>query len=122
MKRILSHSVSIADCRVDTFTVGGHGGAGKDTSNTGVRVTHEPSGAVGKSSESRKQSENKRTAFRRMANTEQFMRWTRIEASRRAGEKPIDVLVDEALDCKNLRIEHRNAEGRWEEWDGREDD
>lgn len=36
----LLFSVTIKDCRVDNFTVGGNGGAGKDTSNTGARVTH----------------------------------------------------------------------------------
>lgn len=40
MDKQLLFSVTIKDCRVDTFTVGGNGGSGKDTSNTGVRVTH----------------------------------------------------------------------------------
>lgn len=36
----LLFSVTINDCNVDTFTVGGKGGSGKDTSQTGIRVTH----------------------------------------------------------------------------------
>ncbi len=36
----LLFSITIKDCKVDAFTVGGNGGAGKDTSNTGCRVTH----------------------------------------------------------------------------------
>lgn len=38
-KRLL-FSVTIADCDVKTFTVKGPGGGGKDTSQTGIRVTH----------------------------------------------------------------------------------
>jgi protein subunit release factor A len=36
----LLFTITIKDCRVDSFTVGGNGGSGKDTSNTGARVTH----------------------------------------------------------------------------------
>lgn len=38
--KTLLFSVTVEDCDVQTFTVGGNGGSGKDTSNTGVRVTH----------------------------------------------------------------------------------
>lgn len=39
-EKVLLFSVTIKDCKVDAFTVGGNGGSGKDTSNTGARVTH----------------------------------------------------------------------------------
>jgi hypothetical protein len=39
MKELL-FSVTIKDCEVQTFTVKGPGGGGKDTSQTGVRVIH----------------------------------------------------------------------------------
>lgn len=38
--RKLWFSITIKDCDVGTFTVKGPGGGGKDTSQTGVRVTH----------------------------------------------------------------------------------
>lgn len=38
--KVLLFSVTIKDCDVGTFTVKGPGGGGKDTSQTGVRVTH----------------------------------------------------------------------------------
>jgi protein subunit release factor A len=105
-------SVGLDDCRVDTFTVGGHGGAGKDTSNTGVRITHEPSGAVGCSTETRSQRKNKVTAFRRMAETKQFETWVRRKAAEMDGQS-IDEQVDEAMDPKNLQFEARDADGKW---------
>jgi hypothetical protein len=38
--RKLLFSVTIKDCDVQSFTVGGNGGGGKDTSNNGIRVIH----------------------------------------------------------------------------------
>lgn len=105
-------SVTIKDCRVDTFTVGGHGGSGKDTSNTGVRVTHEPSGAVGVSTETRSQLKNKQTAFGRMARSKEFQTWARLRALRFSPSK-LEQLVEDAVKPKNLTIEvFKN--GKWE--------
>lgn len=104
-------SVTIKDCRVDTFTVGGHGGAGKDTSNTGVRIVHAPSGAVGKASESRSQSKNKETAFRRMAETREFQTWARLKAAELAGQPSPEQVVLEQMRPKNLKIEYRTENG-----------
>jgi protein subunit release factor A len=109
-------SISIHDCRVDTFTVGGHGGAGKDTSNTGVRVSHPPSGATGKATESRSQLSNKRTAFKRMAESQQFRAWVRLKASELSMGKTVEEQVDETMQSKNLRVEIRTDKG-WERVD-----
>ncbi len=114
MRRTVLFSVTIHDCRVDTFTVGGNGGAGKDTSNTGVRVVHEPSGAVGESREERSQLQNKIRAFRRMAETKKFRCWIRVERARRLGEKTIDELVDEAMQPHHLLTEVHDERGRWQ--------
>jgi protein subunit release factor B len=42
-ERILS--VTLADCRVDTFRAGGKGGQNQNKRETGVRITHRASGA-----------------------------------------------------------------------------
>lgn len=72
-KRVLS--VTLADCRVDTFRSGGKGGQNQNTRDTGVRIVHEPSGAVGESREERSQLQNKKTAFKRMAAHPRFKVW-----------------------------------------------
>lgn len=74
-ERNLVFSVTIHDCRVDTFRSGGKGGQHQNTSDTGVRVVHEPSGAVGESREQRSQLQNKKAAFRRMADHAKFKLW-----------------------------------------------
>lgn len=104
-------SVTLQDCKVDTFTVGGHGGSGKDTSNTGVRISHPPSGAVGKSTESRSQLANKRTAFRRMAETPAFRFWAKNYALQLQGAKSIEQTVAELMHPDNLKIESRGPDG-----------
>jgi protein subunit release factor A len=115
-KKELLWSVTIADCKVETFTVGGAGGGGKDTSNTGVRVTHPPSGAQGIGVDHRSQFKNKQAAFARMAATKAFKAWHRIETARRMqgrDYKSVDERVEEAMAPNNLKIEGKDADGKW---------
>lgn len=106
-------SVTIKDCRVDTFTVGGHGGSGKDTSNTGVRVTHEPSGASAEGTRSRSQLSNKKEAFIQMAGSKKFRLWAQQETNRLISGKSVDEIVDEAMDPAYLKVEVRGEDGTW---------
>jgi protein subunit release factor A len=78
--REFAFSVHASDCQWHYFTVSGHGGGGKDTSNTGVRVVHPPSGAVGIGRDERSQRRNRVAAFRRMAKTPAFQAWARMAA------------------------------------------
>ena len=113
MSKKLLFSVSIKDCRVDTFTVGGHGGAGKDTSNTGVRVTHEPSGGSGEGTRSRSQLANKQAAFRAMVATPEFKMWHRRVVNELTSGKTIEEKVEEELVPSKLKIEGKDEKGRW---------
>ncbi len=106
-------SVSIDDCRVDTFTVGGNGGGGKDTSNTGVRVVHPPSGAQAVCVDGRSQHKNKQTAFRRMGETKAFRLWVRKRAAELSSGKTVEQIVDEMMDPANIKVEVRDEDGKW---------
>lgn len=75
MTKKLAFSVTLKDCRVDEFRSGGPGGQNQNKRNTGIRIAHPPSGAVGESREERSQLQNKRTAFRRMAESPKFKLW-----------------------------------------------
>jgi hypothetical protein len=74
-ERVKETIVTRKDLRVDTFRAGGKGGQAQNKRDTGVRITHLPSGAVGESREERGQLENKRRAFRRMAQHWKFRAW-----------------------------------------------
>lgn len=47
MEREKLFSVILGDCRVDTFRSGGKSGQHQNKTESGVRITHELSGAVG---------------------------------------------------------------------------
>lgn len=100
-------TVTIKDCRVDTFRAGGKGGQNQNKTNSGVRIVHEPSGAVGESREHRDQLTNKKAAFRRMAESEKMQKWLKIETLKKLGElKDIEQKVEKAMQEKNLKIEY----------------
>jgi protein subunit release factor A len=84
-KRLL-FSVTAKDLEMQTFSVGGHGGAGKDTSNSGVRLVHPPSGAVGEGREHRSMGRNREAAFLRLVASKRFKEWHRTECARRMGQ------------------------------------
>ena len=106
-------SVSIRDCRVDTFTSGGKGGQHQNRTRTGVRVTHVPSRAVGESRETRSQHTNKQRAFRRMGESKLFRFWAKREAQRLSGQMSIEERVERDMDPSNLRVDVKDGHGRW---------
>ena len=73
--RQLMFSVTLADCEVQTFRAGGNGGQNQNTRDTGVRIIHKASGARGEARDERSQLQNKKLAFRRMADSALFKAW-----------------------------------------------
>ena len=106
-------SISIRDCRVDTFRSGGKGGQNQNKVESGVRVVHEPSGAVGEARDSRDQLTNKRNAFTRMAETKKFKTWVKLKASELLTGKTVEQRVEESMDPANIKVEVRSEEGKW---------
>lgn len=106
-------SVTKDDCDWDYFRCPGKGGQNVNKRNTGVRCTHRPSGAIGKSCDYRTQLENRRMAFRRMAESNEFKLWIKLAASHLdSAEK----LVNHAMNPENIKIEVKEN-GRWVESD-----
>lgn len=105
-------TVTAADCRWDYYRGSGAGGQHRNKTSSAVRCTHEPSGAVGQSEDTRSQAENRRLAFGRMARTHQFQRWIKLETARRCGDlMRIEETVDRAM--QHVRVEGKDAAGRW---------
>jgi protein subunit release factor A len=112
----LLFSVTMKDLEMQTFTVGGHGGGGKDTSNSGVRLIHKASGAVGEGRDHRSNTRNRQDALVRLANTKEFKQWHRVECAKRMGQQipetpeqikaRIDRMVDEGLKDGTIKIEY----------------
>lgn len=56
----------LAECRVETFRAGGPGGQHQNKTESGVRLTHLPTGITVASRESRSQHRNRKTALARL--------------------------------------------------------
>lgn len=105
-------SITIDDCEVQTFRAGGKGGQNQNKRDTGVRVVHRASGAVGESREHRTQLENKRAAFRRMADSPKMRFWIH---ERVHGQKfPPELIGRMTSHPEEFRVETRQS-GRWSE-------
>lgn len=100
--RELAFSVTLKDCDVQTFKSGGPGGQNQNKRDTGVRVIHKPSGAVGISREERSQLQNKKTAFKRMAATKEFKIWVKKQLGQ---DDRLRAEVDRMMWPVNIKVE-----------------
>lgn len=113
MTKEILFSVTASDCRWDYFRGSGNGGQKRNKTSSGVRCTHIASGAVGQSDDTRSQHSNKRTAFERMAKTDRFKTWHRLECARRMGDEVnIRDAVEDAMRPWNIREEIK-VNGKW---------
>lgn len=101
-ERKLLFSITRADFDIQTFASGGPGGQHQNKTQSGVRIVHRDSGAVGESRESRSQHQNKEAAFGRLAKTERFLAWHKLETARRMGTV---VDIDAQVEAYMRRIE-----------------
>ena len=108
-------SVTIHDCEVQTFRAGGKGGQGQNTTDSGVRVIHHPSGARGECRETRSQLENKRRAFRRMAESPQFRGWSAVMTGRIKSDEQIRREVEAELADPSKTVVEIRQSGKWAE-------
>lgn len=107
--RELVLSVTLADCEVQTFRSGGKGGQNQNKRDTGVRVIHHPSGARGEARDERSQLQNKKAAFRRMAESSAFRAWVRVASGR---EEHLHAEVERMMWPTNIKTEVRQN-GEW---------
>jgi protein subunit release factor B len=110
----LLFSVTLADCDVQTFRSGGPGGQNQNKRETGVRIVHRESGAVGESREERSQLQNKRTAFERMVKHPKFQFWVHEKRREMETGKSLEDRVAEMMQPEYIRTEVREN-GLWNE-------
>lgn len=106
MARKLWFSLTKSDFDVQTFKAGGKGGQSQNTTDSGVRIVHRASGAVGEARDTRSQHRNKRAAFRRLTESNEFKLWLQ----RLAFEHDT---TDYSMTPENLRVEVRDEQGVW---------
>jgi protein subunit release factor B len=114
-KREYLFSLTAEDFEWDFIRGSGKGGQKKNKTSSAVRCRHIPSGALGYAEDGRSQSQNRRTAFRRCAESKEFQKWIRIEIARFTGEiLKIEERIDKELkDPKTTKVEIVK-DGKWE--------
>lgn len=114
--RKLLFSVNKDDFTVTTYCGSGPGGQHRNRKRTGVRIVHKDSGAKVECCEGKSQARNKQKAFRRLVKSAAFMRWHRIKVFDMLHAADIEAKVEKEM--KNVRIQQRNIDGEWEDWNG----
>lgn len=106
MSRKKLFTITTADLREERYRGSGAGGQNRNKRDTGVRFTHEPSGAVGESEAQRSQLQNRQEAFRKMATSPRFIMWAKAQGQARIeGHASLDRKVDEMMAEENLDVE-----------------
>lgn len=116
MTKELLFSVTAADCEWSYTRGTGKGGQKKNKTSSAVHCMHRPSGAHGYSEASRSQLDNKREAFRKMAESKEFKNWHRIETARRTGQL-LEIEDTVNREMNRIRVEVKDDKGRWTEVD-----
>jgi protein subunit release factor A len=92
----------LSQCRVDTFRAGGKGGQHQNTTESGVRLTHTPTGIVVIAREERSQHRNRQVALERLRE--------RLEAARRRRKPRIATRIPRREKKRRLEKKRRRGE------------
>jgi len=113
--RELLFSVTKKDLTVTTFRGSGPGGQHRNKTDSGVRIVHEASGAVGEAQERRSQGQNKRQAFRRLIESKKFKAWHRLRCGEAlVNKQAVEAAVERQMLPHNLKVEVVE-DGKWAE-------
>ncbi len=94
------------DCDMEFFVAGGPGGQHRNKVETGVRLTHRPTGLVVTATERRSQSANREAAYERMAEKLEALQRPR---KKRFATKPGKAAKERRLEGKRLLSERKQA-------------
>ena len=110
----LLFSLTKKDFVVETFRAGSKGGQNQNKRDSGVRIKHPTSGAVGESREHKSQLQNKKEAFQRLLSSDKFKTWHKIEVSRISGQsktpeqiyKEVEKDLNDDIEKGNVKVEY----------------
>lgn len=86
-----------------------------NTTDSGVRIIHCASGAVGESRSERSQHQNKKIALDRLTRAPKFKLWVQRIAFEMSSGKTIEQRVNETMVPGNLKVEIVGDDGKWED-------
>jgi protein subunit release factor B len=106
-------SITKKDFDIQTFASGGPGGQHQNKTQSGVRIVHRDSGAVGESRTERSQHMNKKLALQRLTDSKKFKAWLNRRVHEVIEKKTVEQKVEEQMKPENLKIEVRDEKGQW---------
>jgi len=112
-KRELILSLTKKDFVIQAYKGSGPGGQHRNKTSTAIRIKHPESGAVGECQSHKSQFQNKKEAFRRMADSKKFRTWLNIECSRIMSGKSIEQKVEEQINEQFLKFEVKDDNDKW---------
>ena len=113
MKKLL-FTLTAKDFEVQTFCTGGNGGQRRNAKQNGVRIIHPASGARAEHRDGRDQGKNRKEAFYKLVETQEFKAWHRLETARRLGlVQAAEEAVEVAMRPENICVEVKDSEGKW---------
>lgn len=98
-----------SSCEMEFFVAGGPGGQHRNKVETGVRLTHRPTGLVVTATERRSQSANREAAFERMA--AKLTARQQVQKPRRA-TRPTRASQARRREDKSLRSQVKRSRGQ----------
>ena len=112
-KRKLILSLTKKDFKVQTFKSGGPGGQNQNKRETGVRITHRESNAIGEARDSRDQVTNRRNALKRLSESGKFKIWLNKKLWEIELGESIEETVENLMKSENIKVEEMSEDGRW---------
>ena len=106
-------SVTAKDCEWSYTKGTGAGGQKRNKTSSAVHCSHRKSGAHGYSEASRSQLDNRRDAFKKMAESDKFQTWAKLEMMKRTGEA-LEIERWLEREIKKIKIEIK-VDGKWTE-------
>lgn len=91
----------------------GAGGQKKNKTSSGVRLVHRASGAVGESTDSREQTQNRAHAFARLRDTPEWKAWFRAACATAMGQPTITERIDAMMAPENIVTQVLDERSRW---------
>jgi hypothetical protein len=91
----------------------GNGGQARNKTSSGVRLVHPASGAVGESTASRSQEENRVEAWKHLRKTPEFERWFRDMVLRTSGLETPGERVGRLMAPENITTQVLDERSRW---------
>lgn len=111
-KKELLFSITKKDFIIQHFCSGGKGGQHQNKTETGTRIIHKESGAVGESRSERSQHTNTKLAFEHLVKSSQFRLWHARKVQEVLTGLSIEEQVEKQMNEKNLKFEIK-VNGKW---------